>query len=686
MIDFIQSCSREHVGFAGIAPLLNDARRFLQLDFELIKQHPLQMYDFAHVWIPETSLMRERYASVLGHTPRVLFGLPQSWEPLLHVIPHASEVHSVAFSPDGGRLASGSDEKVRIWNTATGELEDELEGHTKSVWSVAFSHNGRFIVSGSGDKTVRIWNMATCETTYILMGHTRDVMSVAISTNDKFVVSGSFDRTVRMWNTATGKLLHKLKGHAKQVMSVAVSPDCQHVASGSGNEVWIWTKDGVIKHKLECPTNKYNEVYDLAFSHDGHRILCNAKTEWTTTGHHLSLPDSDNHPDHLEDTLSVAYSPDNGEIVCGMYIGEVKIWNMETNETYILGRHNHAVESIAISSDGSRIASGSSDGVRIWDARLRGSINEEAHIERVRVALSHDGRWIVTASFRHIQAWRVTETVTKANDLIIEDDVLSLGLSRDGSRVVIGGMNGSIRVWNHLTNTTECQMSAHSNFVTCVAFSYDGSHVVSGSYDKTVRIWNRHTRKEAGLYQHSDRVTCVAFSRNGGRVSVGSYDGTVRIWNPSTGRIHSEPDTKSERQGWVHSVAFSHNGNYVISGRDDGVWIWNVTTNKPTMLSERIQLPDGTRVHSLSKSDFRIYNPGDQVTTNGIPPYLLSISQDQDWITGKQAEHNCWIPPQYRNFIKAHIAESIVCLQSESGMIVLDLKNTQHIGRVVSGS
>ena len=154
------------------------------------------MYDFAHVWIPEKSLVRERYAAVLGHSPRVVFGLSQSWEPLLHVIRHPSVVFSVAFSPDGGRLASGSDEIVRIWNTATGELEDELEGHTAWVWSVAFSHNGQFVVSGSKDMSDRIWNTATCNATYMLTGHTSVVTSVAISRDDRFMVSGSWDRTI----------------------------------------------------------------------------------------------------------------------------------------------------------------------------------------------------------------------------------------------------------------------------------------------------------------------------------------------------------------------------------------------------------------------------------------------------------------------------------------------------------
>ena len=644
--------------------------------------------------------MRAQYATV--HTPRVLFGLPQSWEPVLHVIQHPSTVNSVAFSPDGGRLASGSDEIVRIWNTATGELEDELEGHRGWVWSVAFSHKGHFIVSGSGDKTVRIWNAATCETRYTLTGHTDGVTSVAMSRDDKFMVSGSWDGTVRMWDIETGGLLHELKGHADhQMVSVAVSPDCQHIASGSLHEVWIWTKDGVIEHKLECPTNQFNAVSDLAFSHDGRRILCNVnRTEWTITGHRLSPPGTDNDL-FLENIHSVAYSPIDREIVYGMEFGRVMIWNTDTKKRHILGTHSdgaQVVMSISFSPDGSRMASGSNDKtVRIWDPRT----SPEMYLMWLdHVALSHDGQWIVTAS-RHIEVWRVTETMTKANKLSIKTIVSSIALSHDGSRVVIGCTDGSILVWNHLTNMikrynsghsnrvwsvvwnhlTKCLIRGHSDPVMCVAFSSDGSHVVSGSDDKTVRIWNCHTGKEVGLYHRG--VMCVAFSRDGGHVAFGDNYDRAWIWNPSTGQIHIEP-TNSAR-GQVHSVAFSHDGNHVISGWEDGVWMWNMTTDESTKLSERIQVPDGTLVHSLTKGFFHIYDPVDQETTNGIPPYLLSISPDHNWITGEQAEHSCWIPPQYRDFTKAHIAKSIVCLQTRHGMIVLDLKRTPHAERVMPG-
>ena len=180
---------------------------------------------------------------------------------------------------------------------------------------------------------------------------------------------------------------------------------------------------------------------------------------------------------------------------------------------------------------------------------------------------------------------------------------------------------------------------------------------------------------------------CVTFSRDGCCVAFGASDGTVWIWNPSTGEIHNNSVNKAERGHWARSVAFSHDDNHVISGWENAeVWIWNVMTNKSTMLSEWwIQLPDGTWVHPLDRNSFRIYDPGDQETTNGIPPYLLSISPDCEWITGEQGEHSCWIPPQYRIISKAHIAKSIVCLQVSSGMIVLDLKSTQRAEHVMPG-
>ena len=142
--------------------------------------------------------MRQRYAAALRYSPQVLLGLSKSWKSLVHKIQHAT-VTSVAFSPDSSHLASVSNKILRIWTTASGELARELEGHTRSVKSEAFSDSGRFIVSGSRDTTVRVWDMTSWKTAQLLTGHMDGVTCVAISRNDMFVVSGSKDGTVRTW-------------------------------------------------------------------------------------------------------------------------------------------------------------------------------------------------------------------------------------------------------------------------------------------------------------------------------------------------------------------------------------------------------------------------------------------------------------------------------------------------------
>ena len=153
-------------------------------------------------------------------------------------------VYSVAFSPNGERVASGSeDNTVRIWNAATGKLQRELKGHNYTVTSVAFSPKGERVASGSEDNTVRIWDAKTWQLQRELKGHSRDVLSVAFSPNGERVASGSQDNTVRIWDAATGQLQRELKGHSSVVWSVAFSPNGKRVVSGSQDTtVRIWER------------------------------------------------------------------------------------------------------------------------------------------------------------------------------------------------------------------------------------------------------------------------------------------------------------------------------------------------------------------------------------------------------------------------------------------------------------
>jgi WD40 repeat protein len=150
-------------------------------------------------------LVRDVYNKDVSRVPKVVLGLSNSWSSAEIVMQNRSAVSSVAFSQDGSRVVSGSDDDtVRIWNTTTGEVQAELKGHTDWVTSVAFSQDGSRVVSGSRDNTVRIWNTTTGEVQAELEGHTSWMTSVAFSQDGSRVVSGSYDNTVRIWNTTSG--------------------------------------------------------------------------------------------------------------------------------------------------------------------------------------------------------------------------------------------------------------------------------------------------------------------------------------------------------------------------------------------------------------------------------------------------------------------------------------------------
>ena len=203
------------------------------------------------------------------------------------LVGHTDTVYSVAFSPDGQTLASGSaDETIILWNTTTGERTNTLAiptgpfagpintpaGHTDTVYSVAFSPDGQTLASGSADGTIILWDTTTGQYKQTLTGHKRAVYSVAFSSDGETLASGSWDKTIILWNTTTWKYIHTLTGHEKVVYSVAFSPDGKILASGSADKaIILW--DTTTGKRIETFTRHRKAIYGVAFSPDGQTLV-----------------------------------------------------------------------------------------------------------------------------------------------------------------------------------------------------------------------------------------------------------------------------------------------------------------------------------------------------------------------------------------------------------------------------
>ena len=388
------------------------------MNFACIEKHSFEIYESSLVWIPMKSLIRNVYSTEVSRVPRVIVGLPEWWGSAELYMQKGSIVNSVAFSQDGNRVVSGSnDNTIRIWNVTTGEVEAELKGHTGCVISVVFARNGSRVVSRSCDRTVQIWDTMVDEVEATkLKGHTNWVTSVALAHDGSQVVSGSDDK---IWNAMADEVETVLKGHMGLVKG------SQNV-SGLHNGTW---------DKKICIWNATRGEVEVELK--GHR-------DWVT---------------------SVVFSQDVNKVVPGSSDNTVQVWNPMMGEVEaVLKDHTSWVTSIAFAQDGRQVATGLSDNT---------VQNRNTTMGEVETELKGNTGWVAPIAFVQDDSQVVSKSENKTvciwNAAVGEVEavlkghigwVMSVAFTQDGSQVVSKLDDKTVQIWNTVTGKLQLVMTA----------------------------------------------------------------------------------------------------------------------------------------------------------------------------------------------------------------------------------
>jgi WD40 repeat protein/serine/threonine protein kinase len=595
---------------------------------------------------------------------------------------HSGGINSVAFSPDGQRIVTGSfDHTAKVWEAVGGKELLTLKGHSDSIWSVAFSPDGQRIVTGSEDQTAKIWDTASGRELLTLKGHTSAIVSVAFSPDGQRVVTGSgdgwgersVDQTAKVWEAASGKELFTLKGHSDGVNSVAFSPNGQRIVTGSRDKTAkVW--DASNGKELFTLTGHRATINAVAFSPDGKRIatgsggwsdsIDNTAKVWdAASGKELLTLKG-----HRHNIMSLDFSPDSKRIVTGSRDQTAKVWEAATGrELFTLNGHSSIITSVVFSPDGQRIATGSGDWrstadhtVKLWDAAgVNEPVTLTGHSGPVNyAAFSADGKRIVTCNaYATAKVWEATSGKELLTLNGHSSGVSTAAFSPDGQRIVTGSIDSSARVWEAASGRELLKLMGHSKDVGSVAYSRDGQRIVTGSWDGTAKVWLAASGKELfTLNGQYGRVWSLAYSPDGQRIVIGGDGEPAKVWeaakvcDAATGK---QLFTLKGHTSIVTSVAYSPDGQRIATASCDGTAkVWDAASGRDllTLTGHSDQVgcvgfsPDGQRLVTGSIESAKVWDAasGKELLTlkgHSGPIHSVAFSPDgQRIVTGSWDE------------------------------------------------
>ena len=513
----------------------------------------------------------------------------------------SSTAYQVIFGKDTSVIfSSGSDNKAKQWiglgpdgeNLPGHPRPTPIEGHTNNVTALAASRDGKFLATGSSDKTIRLWDLsgATARLARVFQGHSEEVSSLAFSPDGQTLASGSNDQSVRLWRVSLSDEHQNYADHTAYVWTAAFSPDGKLFAdAGADKVVYIRDAAGKVLHKLEGHTAPVTAV---AFNADGTKLASVGGDQvvrvWDVKEGKLFKELKG----HTAPIMAVAFGGNN-LLISGGIDKTARLWDVSKDAPVASFPANKSmISAVALRADGKQALIGSADGMlRIYelgDAAPKEIGASTAHLAGVgAVTYGPDGTKVATCGgdgiVRHISLVDGAKIVVLAEFKGHVKPVSSVAFNSDGRFLVSGGGDTVVRVWDLSAKTELRALRGHLDWVSSVAFGPNGRTILTAGVDKTVKVWELGSEETAKPVGHTRRLNTIAVSADGRWVASGSEDRTIKVWDAAAGLEAFTLDAAAGgHDADITSLAFEPSGKRLVSGGDDRkMVIWDLETRKP---------------------------------------------------------------------------------------------------------
>jgi WD40 repeat protein len=522
-------------------------------------------------------------------------------------------ISAIAFSLDGKLLLSGSsDGSVRLRDVQSGRELRTFQGPQGSASFLDFSVDSHRIFSDHA-----LWD---AESGAVL----KSGFKVKVFSPDHHravLLAGDF--TFKLWDMDDDRLIRTFRTRLDYIRDVAFSLDGRRIASisadgGAGINAIIEVWDADSGRRIRTWTMF---AHHLTFCPDGRRIVAglyrSIKLLDVETGDVVRSFTASGSEEPGNYIYSVAVSPDCQRIASGQG-SSVRVWHATNGHEVWAREHESSVKSVAFSPDGRRIVSGGdADGVKLWDSISGRELPLASSIHAnfvTSLAVSPDGSRIASGNWDNtVKLWdatsgrglRIFNWPLRERYSVLTTPYSSVAFSPDGKSIVFACTEGTLKLWD-VESGRDIQLFTDSSSVMSVAFSPDGKNIASGGTKGAVSLWDVKTGLELKKFiGHRFNVWSVAFSPDGLSLVSGGGDQLIKLWSLQSGR---ELHTFSSVFDQITSVAFSYDGRRIVSGGDN-VATWDVdsgqklqTFGKYTNSSSAVFAPDGRTIVTGNRS------------------------------------------------------------------------------------